>query len=216
MTRREFISLLGGAAIAWPLAARAQQPERMRRIGLLMGITDDAEGQSRVAAFRQQLQALGWVEGGKVEFNYRWRAADSEQARRFADELLEWRPDVMLSNSTPMTTALSKATRTVPIVFVNVGDPVASGFVQSFARPGGNVTGFANFEPSLAGKWLELLKAIEPKITRVGYLFNPETIAPKRLTPFGKRLPTSIVSCLAPNRTIFQCRLRPNLNWSST
>jgi putative tryptophan/tyrosine transport system substrate-binding protein len=155
LRRRQFITLLGGAA-AWPLAARAQHSgERVRRIGLLMGIANDVEGQSRVAAFKQALEALGWDEGSTVEFNYHWHAADSAQARRFADELLGWRSDVILSNSTPMTDAISKATRSVPIVFANVGDPIASGFVQNFARPSGNVTGFANFEPSLAGKWLE-------------------------------------------------------------
>jgi putative tryptophan/tyrosine transport system substrate-binding protein len=180
--RRAFVSLLGGMAAAWPLTASAQQRERIRRIGVLMGIANDAEGQSRVAAFRQALQALGWDEGSKVEFSYRWQADSSEQARRFADEMLEWRPDVILSNSTPMTLAISKATRTVPIVFANVGDPIGSGFVENFARPSGNLTGFANFQPSLAGKWLELLKDIDPRITRVVYLYNPATIAP-RLVP---------------------------------
>ena len=179
MKRREFITLLGGAAASSSLlrlhTAHAQQGEQMRRLGVLMGIADDAESQSRVAAFRQALQTLGWIEGDNVEFKYRWGAIEPEQARQFVNELLEWRPDVILSNSTPMTVALSKATSTTPIVFVNVSDPVAAGVAQTFARPGGNLTGFAIFDPSLAGKWLELLKGIAPSTTRVMYLFNPDT-----------------------------------------
>jgi putative ABC transport system substrate-binding protein len=182
--RREFITMLGGAA-AWPLAARAEQSKRVRRLGVLMGIPNDAEGQSRIETFRRALNGLGWTEGDDIVIKYYWAAANQEEASRFAEELLAWQSDALLSNSTPMTLAISKATQTVPIVFVNVGDPIASGFVQNFARPGSNVTGFANFEPSLAGKWLELLKELNSRITRVTYLFNPETIAP-RLVPTVK------------------------------
>ena len=172
--RREFIFLLGYAA-AWPLAARAQQPDRVRRVGVLMGISDDAEGQARIAVFRQALQALGWTEGRNVQFIYRWSAGDVAQARPFAKELLDLRSDVILANSTPIAAAVSETTRTTPTVFVQVSDPVTAGVVQSLARPGGNLTGFTNFEPSMASKWLELVKGIAPNITRVAYLFNPNT-----------------------------------------
>jgi putative ABC transport system substrate-binding protein len=173
--RREFMTLFAGSVAAWPLAARAQQPDRVRRIGMFMGIPDDSEGQARVAVFRQALHALGWTEGRNVQFNYRWTASNAVQAREFAKELLDMRPDVILANSTPVAVAVRDTTRTMPTVFVQVSDPVAVGVVQSLARPGGNLTGFTNFEPSMASKWLELLKVIAPKITRVAYLFNPNT-----------------------------------------
>jgi putative tryptophan/tyrosine transport system substrate-binding protein len=173
--RREFITLLGGAAAAWPLAARAQQPDRVRRVGVLMGISDDPEGQARVAVFRQALAALGWTEGRNVQFIYRWSAGDVVYARQFAKELFDLRSDVILANSTPIAVAVRDVTRTTPTVFVQVSDPVTAGVVQSLARPGGNLTGFTNFEPSIANKWLELVKWVAPKITRVAYLFNPNT-----------------------------------------
>ncbi len=173
--RREFITLLGGAAAAWPLAARAQQPDRVRRVGVLMGISDDPEGQARVAVFRQALAALGWTEGRNVQFIYRWSAGDVVHARQFAKELLDLRSDVILANSTPIAVAVRDVTRTTPTVFVQVSDPVTAGVVQSLARPGSNLTGFTNFEPSIASKWLELVKRVAPKITRVAYLFNPNT-----------------------------------------
>jgi ABC-type uncharacterized transport system substrate-binding protein len=173
-TRREFIILLGSAA-AWPLAARAQQPDRVRRVGVLMGIADDLEGQARIAVFRQALQALGWTEGRNIQLLYRWSAGDAGQARWLAKELLDLRSDVILVNSTPVTAAVKDITRTTPTVFVQVSDPVAAGFVQSLARPGGSLTGFTNFDPSTADKWLELLKRIAPSITRVAYLFNPNS-----------------------------------------
>jgi putative ABC transport system substrate-binding protein len=172
--RREFIFLLGYAA-AWPLAARAQQPDRVRRVGVLMGISDDPEGQARIAVFRQALQALGWTEGRNVQFIYRWSAGDAEHARPFAKELLDLRSDVILANSTPVAIAVRDATQTTPTVFVQVSDPVTAGVVQSLERPGGNLTGFTNFEPSIANKWLELLKGVAPNIMRVAYLFNPDT-----------------------------------------
>jgi ABC-type uncharacterized transport system substrate-binding protein len=174
MKRREFMILLGSAA-AWPLAASAQQPDRVRRVGVLMGISDDPEGQARVAVFRQALAALGWTEGRNVQFIYRWSAGDVVHARQFAKELLDLRSDVILANSTPIAVAVRDITRTTPTVFVQVSDPVTAGVVQSLARPGGNLTGFTTFEPSIASKWLELLKRIAPNITRVAYLFNPNT-----------------------------------------
>jgi putative ABC transport system substrate-binding protein len=178
MIRREFITLLGGAAAAWPRGARAQQGERMRRIGVLMGITEDAEAQDRLAVFREGLRQRGWTEGGNIEFSYRWGAGTPELNRRLADELLQWQPDVILSNSTPITIAAHMATQTTPIVFTNVTDPVAAGVVQSLARPGGNLTGFTNFVPSLVGKWIELLMGMDPRVARVVYLFSPDTCPP--------------------------------------
>jgi putative ABC transport system substrate-binding protein len=175
MKRREFITLLGGAAAAWPLAARAQQPDRVRRIGVLMGIADDFEGQARIAVFRHTLQALGWSEGRNIQFIYRWSGGDVAHARQFAKELLDLRSDVILTNSTPVTVAVRDTTRMTPTVFVQVSDPVGAGVVQSLTRPGGNLTGFTNFDPSTAGKWLELLKRLAPNITRIAYLFNPNT-----------------------------------------
>jgi putative ABC transport system substrate-binding protein len=174
MNRREFIILLGCAA-AWPLAARAQQPDRVRRVGVLMGISDDPEGQARVTVFRQALAALGWTEGRNVQFIYRWSAGDVVHARQFAKELLDLRSDVILANSTPIAVAVRDITRTTPTVFVQVSDPVTAGVVQSLARPGSNLTGFTNFEPSIASKRLELVKRVAPNITRVAYVLNPNT-----------------------------------------
>jgi putative tryptophan/tyrosine transport system substrate-binding protein len=173
--RREFMILLGTAAAAWPLAAGAQQPDRVRRVGVLMGIADDLEGQARIAVFRRALQALGWSEGRNIQFIYRWSGGDVAHARQFAKELLDLRSDVILTNSTPATVAVRDITRTTPTIFVQVSDPVGAGVVQSLARPGGNLTGFTNFDLSTAGKWLELLKRLAPNITRVAYLFNPNT-----------------------------------------
>ena len=173
--RREFMLLLGATAAAWPLAARAQQPDRVRRVGILMGIADDFEGQARIAVFRQTLQALGWSEGRNVQFIYRWSGGNIAHARQFAKELVDLRSDVILTNSTPVTVAVKETTRTTPTVFLQVSDPVAAGVVQSLARPGGSLTGFTNFDPSTGGKWIELLKSIAPAITRVAYLFNPDT-----------------------------------------
>jgi putative tryptophan/tyrosine transport system substrate-binding protein len=176
MTRREFITLLSAAAAAWPLAARAQQGERMRRIGVLMSLAEsDAEAQARVAAFRKGLQTLGWAEGRNVRIDIRWAASDAVLMQRSAKELIALQPDLILSHNTPTTASLLQQTRTIPIVFVVVSDPVGSGFVASFPQPGGNVTGFTNIEPTMAGKWLELLKEIAPSVARVALLFNPAT-----------------------------------------
>jgi putative tryptophan/tyrosine transport system substrate-binding protein len=173
--RREFIIRLGVTAAAWSLPARAQQPDRVRRVGVLMGIADDLEGQARIAVFRQALQALGWSEGRNIQFIYRWSGGDVAHARQFAKELIDLRSDVILANSTPIAAAVRETTHTTPTIFVQVSDPVTAGVVQSLARPGGNLTGFTNFEPSMASKWLELVKGIAPNITRVAYLFNPNT-----------------------------------------
>jgi putative ABC transport system substrate-binding protein len=171
MKRRAFITLLGGAAAAWPLAARAQQPERMRRIGVLMNLTaDDPEAPGRVAAFAQGLGELGWTIGRNVRIDYRWGANDPDRGRRYADELIALAPDTILASGILSATPLQRITRTLPIVFVNVTDPVGAGLVASLARPGGNATGFMLFEYSLSGKWLELLKELAPRVARAGIL----------------------------------------------
>jgi putative ABC transport system substrate-binding protein len=177
MRRRDFIALAGGAAAAWPLAARAQQPYGIRRIGVLMAIAEnDPEGQARVAAFREGLQKLGWTEGRNIRIDTRWATpGDAESRQRFAKELVALQPDLILSQATPTTAALLQQTRSIPIIFVGVSDPVGSGFVASFPRPGGNVTGLITMEPTMAGKWLELLKEIAPRVARVALLFNPAT-----------------------------------------
>ena len=187
LRRREFIPLLGGAVLAWPLAARAQQPERMPRIDVLMAYAEsDPEGQALVAAFREGLQNLGWTESRKIRIGTRWAAADVELMQQFAKEIVELRPDLILTQNTPTTAATLQQTRNIPIIFATGSDPVGSGFVASFARPGGNVTGFIDMEASLAGKWLGLLKEIAPRVARVAFLFNPATapFAEYYLNPF--------------------------------
>jgi putative ABC transport system substrate-binding protein len=169
--RREFITLLGGVAATWPLAARAQQAERMRRIGVLMNrAADNPDGQARLAAFQQTLQQLGWSEGRNVRIDIRWGADDVERERRYAAELIELAPDIILAGGTLSMAALQQTGRSVPIVFAAIADPVGAGFVDSLARPGGNVTGFMAFEYSLSGKWLELLKEIAPSVKRAAVL----------------------------------------------
>src|SRR5215470_10648834 len=179
MRRRDFIKIIAGTAASWPLTARAQQPDRVRRIGVLMGYPEnDLEGPAFFAAFREGLQKLGWVEGRNIRLDTRWvTPEDGETRQRFAKELVGLQPDLILSSVTPTTAALLEQTRTIPIVFATVSDPVGSGFVASLARPGGNVTGFQAMVGSLAGKWLELLKEIAPRVTRVAMLFNP-AVAP--------------------------------------
>ena len=175
MKRREFIMLLGGAA-TWPLAARAQQPAQIRRVGMLIGYAEnDPETQARLSAFRQALEQLGWKEGRSVRIDYRFAPARPDQAQLFAKELVSLHPDVLLGNSTPATAALLRETRTIPIVFVGVSDPVGSHFVATIPQPGGSITGFTNFEPSLIGKWLEILKEVAPGVTRAAVMFNPKT-----------------------------------------
>jgi putative ABC transport system substrate-binding protein len=198
MKRREFITLLGGAA-AWPLVARAQQLDRVRRVGVLMNLAvGDPEGEARIAAFVQALQRLGWSDGRNLRIDHRWAAGDAGRFKRYAEELLALAPDVILAAATPSVQALQRATRTVPIVFANVADPVGAGFVDTLARPGGNATGFTPFEYGLSGKWLELLKEIAPRVTRVavlrdlniglGQLGAIQSVAPSlgmELTPIG-------------------------------
>ena len=176
MRRRDFIKVISGAAAAWPLAARGQQPDRVRRIGVLMGLAEsDPEAKVRAAVFERALQELGWTRGRNIRIDYRWAPGDVEQTRAAAAELLRLAPDVILAHATPATAALQRATRTLPVVFVAVSEPVAQGFVQSLARPGGNITGFTNLEPTLGAKWLELLKEIAPRVTRVAVMSNPNT-----------------------------------------
>jgi putative ABC transport system substrate-binding protein len=171
MRRREFIKLVGGSAAAWPLAARAQQSEQMRRIGVLMAINaDDPEAQARIAAFVEGLQQLGWTVGKNVRVDYRLAGIDAEILRKYAAELVALAPDVILAQSSTAVAPLLQATRTVPIVFTIVADPVGAGYVDSLARPGGNATGFTVFEYAIGGKWLELLKEIAPRVTRVAVL----------------------------------------------
>src|SRR5215471_17301153 len=199
MKRREFITLLGGAAVAWPLAARAQQPTR--RIGMLIGYSEnDPEIQARLVAFRQALEGNGWKEGRSVLIDYRFAPAGPDQAQVFAKELVALQPDVLVGNSTPATAALLHETRTIPIVFVGVSDPVGSHFVASIARPGGSTTGFTNFAPWMVGKWLEMLKQVAPGIGRAAVIFNPKT-APGGgsffLGPFEQLAPSFAIAPMA-------------------
>jgi|SRR6516164_9875123 len=172
MRRREFITLVGGVATtAWPLAVRGQQSNRMRRVGLLMGYLEgDAEGQTNLTAFRQGLQALGWIEDRNIQIDVRWGGADPDKARTLARELVAMAPDVIVPNTNLMMAILQKETHTLPIVFVFVGDPVAGGYVTNLARPGGNTTGFSALDSAIGGKWLELLKEIAPHVTRVAVM----------------------------------------------
>src|SRR6516164_2100969 len=175
--RREFITLLGSAAAAWPLAARAQQRERVRRIGVLMSLDEnDPEGRRRYSAFTQALAELGWTEGRNVRMDLRWYGGDNNRSRALAQELVGLQPDIIVPTGTPATVALQRETRTIPIVIAGVTDPVAQHIVSRLDRPGGNITGFADFgEPSLGGKWLELLSEIAPGLKRAAIMFNPDT-----------------------------------------
>jgi ABC-type uncharacterized transport system substrate-binding protein len=175
MKRRDIIALLGSAA-AWPLSVHAQQPERMRRIGVLMGYPEgDAEGRASAAAFLLRLQELGWMEGRNIRIDTRWAGADPDKARAFAKELVALTPDVIVPSTNLVTAILQQETSSIPIVFVLVGDPVGSGFVATMARPGGNLTGFSVFEPAIGGKWLEIFKEIAPNIRTVAFILHPET-----------------------------------------
>jgi len=192
MRRREFITMLGGAAAIHPLIARAQQPERIRRIGILLpAAADDADSQARVGAFLQALALLGWTIGRNVRIDTRWATTDAAEIRRHAAELAALAPDVILAHAATTVGPLLQATRTVPVVFPAVVDPVGAGFVDSLARPGGNVTGFMNFEYSMGGKWLELLKEIAPRVTRVAVLRYAAT--PSGVGQFG------IIQSVAPS-----------------
>jgi putative ABC transport system substrate-binding protein len=191
--RREFITLLGGAAATWPVAARAQQADRPRRIGVLMPFAmTDAAGKIELAGFAQQLKNLGWTDGGNLRIDYRWAAGNPENMQAMAKELIALQPDVLFSRSTPVTKALLQQTRTIPLVFAVVSDPVGDGFVASVARPGGNATGFANAEASLTGKWLGLLKEMMPSISRVALLYDP------KVAPGGGAYYTKLIEAAAP------------------
>ena len=176
MRRREFITLVGGAA-AWPLTALAQQGNRVRRIGVLMGRDENAPlAKTSVSAFTQALPGLGWTDGRNVRMDLRWAGGDTNRIRAFAQELVGLQPDIIVTDSTPATAALQRETLTIPIVFAGVADPVASGIVGRLDRPSGNITGFATFEASLGGKWLELLSEIAPGLQRAAIMFNPDTV----------------------------------------
>jgi putative ABC transport system substrate-binding protein len=176
MRRRDFITLAGSGAATWPLVARAQQPERMRRVGVLSSLAEtDPEAQAWDAAFRKRLVELGWIDGRGIHIDYRWGAGSVDRMRLFARELVQLNPDALVTISTPATAALQAETRTIPIVFAWVSDPVGSGFVSSLAHPGGNITGFLNIETSVIGKWLTLMRDIAPQVSRIGFLYNPQT-----------------------------------------
>jgi putative tryptophan/tyrosine transport system substrate-binding protein len=175
MRRRGLIAVLGGAA-AWPLVGHAQQPEQLRRLGVLMGFAENDPGtRAIVAAFTQSLRQLGWAEGENIRMDYRFAAGDPELFKTYAAELVGLSPDAILASNSPAVAALGKRTRTIPIVFVRVIDPVGQGFVQSLARPGGNITGFSLYDAPLMGKWLQLLKEVAPSVARVAVIFNPDT-----------------------------------------
>jgi putative ABC transport system substrate-binding protein len=202
LRRREFILALGGAAATWPLGARAQ--ERVRRVGIFVGATaaGDAEGQARVDAFRQAMELLGWTTGRNLQIESRWGMADPANVRKYAAELVASAPDVILSSGTLSLGQLLQETRTVPIVFVNVADPVGAGFVNSLSRPGGNSTGFASFEFAIAAKWLGLLKEIAPSVTRAAVLRDPtiasgigQFAAIQAVGPIGIELPGRFARC---------------------
>jgi ABC-type uncharacterized transport system substrate-binding protein len=201
LKRREFMTLLGFAAVAWPVAARPQEPTR--RVGMLIGYAEnDPEIQARLAAFRQALERDGWKEGSSVRIDYRFAPGGPDQAHILAKELIALHPDVLVGNSTPATAALLRETGTIPIVFVGVSDPVGSHFAASIARPGGSTTGFTNFAPSMIGKWLEMLKQLAPSIARAAVIFNPNT-APGGgsffLEPFEQLAPSfAIAPAAAP------------------
>jgi putative ABC transport system substrate-binding protein len=176
MKRREFITLIGGAAVVWPCAAHAQQPDRMRRIGVLMGFGEnDPEAKAQLSGFMQGLADLGWTDGRNLRMDFRWAADNIDRMRMFAKELVDLRPEMILSGTTPVTAALQRETRTIPIVFAGISDPVGAGFVAGLPRPGGNLTGFINLEAAMAGKWVELLTEIAPTVKRVAAMFNPDT-----------------------------------------
>jgi putative ABC transport system substrate-binding protein len=186
MKRREFITLLGGAAASWPLAARAQNAG-MRRVIALMGTADDAEAKAREVAFQEGLQELRWTVGRDVQIDYLFAAGNAERLHAYADEAVASKPDIMLAQTNPAVSALQNVTRTLPIVFLQVSDPVGGGFVGSLAHPGGNITGFTNFEAEIGGKWLRTLKDIAPAVENVGFIFNPETSAHREFLQAAER-----------------------------
>jgi putative ABC transport system substrate-binding protein len=178
--RREFIAGLGAAA--WPLAVRAQQPDRVRRVGVLMDTAEsNSDGQARIAGFREAMQGLGWTEGRNIQIDYRWGAGDVERTHAYAAELVSFKPDVIFAFAAAQLAPLSRETKTIPIIFVGASAPVEDGYIASYSRPGGNITGFTQYEPSMVGKWLAALKEVAPAIVRVALMVNPDT-APLRGT----------------------------------
>jgi putative ABC transport system substrate-binding protein len=176
MRRRDFIKVVGGSAVTWPLAARAQQPDRMPRVDVLMGLSEDnPEAPRQADALRAGLKELGWTEGRNIQINFHWRAGERVQAEAIAKQIVASQPDLIVTHTSTASSAAFQLTKAIPIVFVNVSDPIAIGLVSSFARPGGNVTGFTNLEHSMGGKWVEVLTDLDPRIRRVAILFNPET-----------------------------------------
>jgi putative ABC transport system substrate-binding protein len=175
--RRELITLLGGAAVAWPLSARAQQPDRIHRVGVLVGLPeDDPDSKPRLVAFRQGLEKLGWTEGRNIHLDVRFvLPANEQQVQMLVKELLALSPDVVVAQSTPLTAAFRRESRNVPIVFIAVGDPIGAGFIVNLARPGSNLTGLTLYEGSIAGKWLAMVKEIDPRVTRAAFIINPKT-----------------------------------------
>jgi putative tryptophan/tyrosine transport system substrate-binding protein len=200
MRRREFITLLGGAAAAWPLAASAQQPDRMRRIGVLGGFAEnDLEMKARLAGFRQGLERLGWSEGRNVRIDYRFAPAGTGHAQALAKELVALQPDVIFAHSTPVAAALKSESRVVPIVFVSVSDPIGSGFIASLARPGGNLTGLLLYEDGMTGKWFAMLKEIAPRVARVALVANPKTTNYEYFLRSAKAVAPSLAIDLVPS-----------------
>jgi len=197
MKRREFLSLMGGVAVSWPFVARAQQAGDVRRVGVIVNVAaDDPEAKATIATFKEAMQQLGWSEGRNLQIDFRGAAGDAERMQALAKELVAWQPHLIVSRSTPVTAALLKQTRTIPIVFTVVSDPVGERFVESLARPGGNATGFTNVESSLTGKWLELLKEVAPGIKRVAFLFDP------KLAPGEGSYYTRLIAAAGPNFSV--------------
>jgi putative ABC transport system substrate-binding protein len=194
MKRREFITGLGSATVIWPLAARAQQPSGMKRVAVLMGTAEDSDGKGRLAAFRQGLQDLNWVESRNIRFEIRWGAGDAARTKTFATELVSLAPSVILATNTPTARSLKQATETIPIVFSGLADPIADGIVASLSSPQGNITGFTSFNSEIAGKWLQLLKEISPGIERVVVIYNPDT------APYAIFLP--VMEVVAPQLAV--------------
>jgi putative ABC transport system substrate-binding protein len=203
MRRREFIGFAGAAAVVWPLAVRAQQRDEVRRLGAIVNVAaDDPEAQASIALFKQTMQQLGWRDGPTVTIDFRGTAGDPERMQTLAKELVALKPNVILTRSTPVTAAVLKQTRTIPIVFTVVSDPVGERFVESLARPGGNATGFTNVEFSLTGKWVELLKEVAPGVKRVAFIFNPG------LAPGGGSYYTRLIDASAPRFAVTPTLLR--------
>src|SRR5262245_35762784 len=212
--RRAFIMLLGGAAVSWPLAAHAQQGERIRRIGVLLNLSEnDLEAQRLITAFREALAQLGWNNGRNLRIDYRWAGGDVGRIRTFAKELMELSPDITVGYGTPVVVALQQLTRSIPIVFLSVTDPVGQGLVASLTHPGGNITGFAVFEISLGTKWLEVLKQMTPGLKRVVTIYNPKTAPyyPLYLRAIEQAAPSFAVETIAletaADDTVFQTRV---------